>query len=139
MVGFIKKIFGGKSDDNNEKKEKPKREKQKTFFLDPDDAKTYGDIDYMRQSRTVKRSFPKSVGNPEGGEQVEEVSSLKKKSLSQQKKSQPQSEQSSQSSEQTTQKGKMYSAKDDPKIQERRQSDSSLDMFRNMARDIKKQ
>ncbi|NBD15809.1 MAG: hypothetical protein GVY04_06575 [Cyanobacteria bacterium] len=139
MVGFIKKIFGGKSDDNNENKEKPKREKQKTFFLDPDDAKTYGDIDYMRQSRTVKRSFPKSVGNPEGGEQVEEVSSLEKKSLSKQKNPQTQSEKSSQSSEQTTQEGQMYSAKDDPKIQERRQSDSSLDMFRNMARDIKKQ
>lgn len=93
----------------------------------------------MRQSRTVKRSFPKSVGNPEGGEQVEEVSSLEKKSFSKQKNFQTPSQQPSQSSEQTTQEGKMYSAKDDPKIQERRQSDSSLDMFRNMARDIKKQ
>jgi len=138
MVGFIKNIFGGKSDDNNENKEKPKRERQKSFFLDPDEAKTYGDIDYMRQSRTVKRSFPKSVGNPEGGEQVEEVSSLKKKSLSKRKNPQTQSQQSSQSSEQTTQEEKMYSAKDDPQIQERRQSDSSLDRFRNMARDINK-
>lgn len=134
MVGLIKNIFGGKSDDSKQNGEQPKR--QKAFYLDPDEAKTLGDIDYMRKPNTVRRSFPKSVGNPEGGEQVEEVSALEKKSLSKQKNLQPQ--QSSQSSEQNRQQQETYSAKDDPQIQQRRQSDSSLDTFRNMARDIKK-
>jgi len=138
MVGFIKNIFGGKSDDKNQNGEQAKREKQKAFYLNPDEAKTLGDIDYMRKPNTVRRSFPKSLGNPEGGEQVEEVSAMEKKSLSKQKNPQPQPPNSSQSSEKTGQQGEIYSAKDDPKIQQRRQSDSSLDMFRDMARDIKK-
>ncbi|MDR9404573.1 MAG: hypothetical protein RI580_14155 [Halothece sp. Uz-M2-17] len=138
MVGFIKNIFGGKSDDNNQNGEQPKRQKQKAFYLDPDEAKTFGDIDYMRKPNTVRRSFPKSVSNPEGGEQVEEVSALEKKSLSKKKNQPNQPQKSAKSSEQTVQEGNIYSAKDDPQIQERRQSDSSLDMFRNMARDMKK-
>ncbi|AFZ45912.1 hypothetical protein PCC7418_3808 [Halothece sp. PCC 7418] len=135
MVGFIKNIFGGNSDDNNQN---GGQKKQKAFYLDPDEAKTFGDIDYMRKPNTVRRSFPKSVSNPEGGEQVEEVSALEKKSLSKKKNQPTQPQPSAQSSEQNVQEGQMYSAKDDPQIQERRQSDSSLDMFRNMARDIKK-
>ncbi len=138
MVGFIKNIFGGKSDDNNQNGEQAKREKQKAFYLNPDEAKTLGDIDYMRKSNTVRRTFPKSLGNPEGGEQIEEVSAMEKKSLSKPKNPQSQSPKPSQSSKKTDQQGEMYSAKDDPKIEQRRKSDSSLDMFRDMARDIKK-
>ena len=135
MVGFIKNLFGSKDDNNGEQ---APRQKQKAFFLDPDEAKTYGDIEYMRKPNTVRRSFPKSLGNPEGGEQVEEVSALEKKSLSKPKSNQPQMNQSASASQSTTGEGQMYSAQDDPKIEERRKSDSSLDMFRNMARDIKK-
>ena len=47
------------------------------FFLSPDDSKTYGDIDYMRTAKTVRRTFVKTVGNPEGGEVVSQVSSNK--------------------------------------------------------------
>jgi len=135
MVGFIKNLFGSKDGNNGEQ---PKRQKQKAFFLDPDDAKTYGDIEYMRKPNTVRRSFPKSLGNPEGGEQIEEVSALEKKSLSNPKSNQQKNTQSTSASDSMMQEGQMYSAKDDPKIEQRRKSDSSLDMFRNMARDIKK-
>lgn len=137
MVGFIKNLFSSKNDNNGEQ---PKRQKQKAFFLDPDEAKTYGDIDYMRKPNTVRRSFPKSVGNPEGGEQVEEVSALEKKSLSKKRPTATNNKtnQPSPSSTESTQESKTYSSKDDPDIQKRRQSDSSMDMFRNMAKDIKK-
>ncbi len=135
MVGFIKNLFGSK---NNNGEQLP-RQKQKAFFLDPDEAKTYGDIEYMRKPNTVRRSFPKSLGNPEGGEQIEEVSALEKKSLSKPKKSNQQTNnQAAASSQSMAQEGQVYSAQDDPQIEERRKSDSSLDMFRNMARDIKK-
>ena len=32
------------------------------FFLEPDDAKSFGDIDYMRTAKTVKKTFAKSKG-----------------------------------------------------------------------------
>lgn len=132
MVGFIKKLFGSKSNNNEEK---PKR--QKAFYLDPDDAKTYGDIDYMRESRKTRKTFPKTLDNPEGSELVEEVSAMNKKSLSKSNSNQQNGKTNNQPS-QEAQEGKMYSAKDDPSLQQRRKSDSSLDTFRNMARDIKK-
>ena len=132
MVGFIKKLFGSKSNNNEEK---PKR--QKAFYLDPDDAKTYGDIDYMRESRKTRKTFPKTLDNPEGSELVEEVSAMNKKSLSKSNSNQQNGKTNNQPS-QEAQEGKMYSAKDDPSLQQRRKSDSSLDAFRNMARDIKK-
>ena len=138
MVGFIKNIF------NRNGEQKP-RQKQKAFYLDPDEAKTYGDIDYMRQPTKTRKSFPKTVGNPEGGEIVEEVSALEKKSFStkkqqNQKSNNPSSASFKETTQETTstQEGQVYSAKDDPEIEKRRQSDSSMDMFRNMAKDIKK-
>lgn len=138
MVGFIKNIFGSKSNNNEESGEQPKREKQKAFYLDPDDAKTYGNIDYMRQPTKTRKSFPKTLNNPEGGEIIEEVSALEKKSLSKRNSTQKMSQQSFKPSSENTQEGTTSSSQDDPAIQQRRKSDSSLDMFRNMARDIKK-
>ncbi|QDZ40633.1 hypothetical protein FRE64_12110 [Euhalothece natronophila Z-M001] len=135
MVGFIKNIFGSKSKNNNNNEEKPKR--QKAFYLDPDEAKTYGNIDYMRQSTKTRKTFPKTLDNPEGSELVEEVSAMEKKSLSKSNSNQQNGKTNNQPS-QEAQEGKMYSAKDDPSLQQRRKSDSSLDTFRNMARDIKK-
>jgi hypothetical protein len=137
MVGFIKNLFGSKSEDNDSG-EQPKRKRQKAFYLDPDEAKTYGDIDYMRQPNQTRKSFPKTLGNPEGGEIVEEVSALEKKSLSKPNQKQQNVTQQSQSPDPVVDPGELYSAKDDPTVQKRRESDSSLDMFRNMARDIKK-
>lgn len=131
MVGFIKNLFGSKNKDNGEQ---PKRQKQQAFFLDPDEAKTYGDIDYMRKPSTVRRSFPKTLNNPDGGEMIEEVSSLEKKSLS---KKQPSSMNKNQPYSASTDSTESLS-KDDTDFQKRRQSDSSMDMFRNMAKDIKK-
>ncbi|NJN74029.1 MAG: hypothetical protein HC799_15065 [Limnothrix sp. RL_2_0] len=34
------------------------------FFLDFEDAQTLGDTEYMKQSKTIKRTFPKLKGNP---------------------------------------------------------------------------
>lgn len=32
------------------------------FFLDPDDAKSFGDIEYMRTPKKVKHTFPNTKG-----------------------------------------------------------------------------
>jgi hypothetical protein len=139
MVGFIKNLFGSKSNNNESNEEQPKQQNQKAFFLDPDEAKTYGDIDYMRQPNTSKKSFPKTLSNPEGQERVEEVSALEKKSLSKKNGNQTTNNQQSQSSPEPTPANPTASANNDPAIEQRRKSDSSLDMFRNMARDMKKE
>ena len=47
----------------------------KDFFLSPDDAQTLGDINYMRKSVRVKHTFPKNLKNPNGFEIVKDVSS----------------------------------------------------------------
>ncbi len=53
--------------------------KQGAFFLEPDDAKTLGDVEYMRTPNTVKHKFPKSKGNGGGFEIVKELNSMEVK------------------------------------------------------------
>lgn len=48
----------------------------KDFFLDPDDAMTMGDINYMRTSRRTRRTFPKTLKNKDGFAFENEVSSM---------------------------------------------------------------
>lgn len=48
----------------------------KDFFLEPDDAMTMGDINYMRTSRRTKRTFPKTLKNKDGFAFENEVSSM---------------------------------------------------------------
>ena len=71
MTGFITKLFG-KKDDN---------QPREAFFLDRDSASSLGDVDFMRKSKTVKRSYPKAVGkiNQIEGETEKTVSSMKKR------------------------------------------------------------
>ncbi len=45
-------------------------------FLDSDDAKTLGDIEYMRQEKTLRRTFPKTLKNKKGGERITRVSAV---------------------------------------------------------------
>jgi hypothetical protein len=49
-----------------------------SFFLDSDDAKSFGDIEYMRSSKKVKRSFPSTKAWGKGFEKEERVSASEK-------------------------------------------------------------
>ena len=57
-------LFGGKKDEP----------KKGDFFLDFEEAQTLGDTEYMKESKTIKRTFPKLKGNP-GAVIVSRVSS----------------------------------------------------------------
>jgi hypothetical protein len=46
-------------------------ERKDAFFLDPDEAISLGNVEYMRKAVKTKRTFPKAKG---GGELVQEVS-----------------------------------------------------------------
>lgn len=95
------------------------------YFLDADDAKTMGNIEYMRSKKVIKHKFPKTASN--GGEfEVEyEVSSENMKL-------------GSGLSIPTEQTSASSSGATPNPTNERRTSDSSMELFRNMARDIRK-
>lgn len=88
MVGIFKRLFGSRgkaaatSSPETVAKPTPKKAKNdNTFFLDPDEAKTLGNIEYMRTPRIVKHTF-QDFGSKEKVEVVEQVSSLGKVKLS---------------------------------------------------------
>ena len=99
----------------------------KDFFLSPDDAQTLGNINFMRKSVKVRRTFPKNLTNPNGLETVKEVSSLDEKSMNPLQESRQESSFTSSTSQETT----STEVKSVP-------SSNNMNMFRNMARSIRK-
>ncbi|MBW4553858.1 MAG: hypothetical protein KME35_22530 [Aphanocapsa sp. GSE-SYN-MK-11-07L] len=93
------------------------------FFLDADDAKTFGNIEYMRTPKTVKKMFPGTDGSKEMVEIEVTVSSMQRIS----DKAVPIFEPTTFAAEQNGANG------------DRRRADSSLDLFRHMAKDLKKE
>lgn len=88
-----------------------------SFFLDPDEAKTFGDIEYMRGKTEVKKTFPKV-----NGKEIKVPKPVEKAAKQvMQSKSFPTA----------------ASTPESPKT-ERRSADSNMDEFRKMVRDMKK-
>ena len=117
----------------------------KDFFLSPDDAMTMGDIDYMRTSKRTRRTFPKTLKNKDGFAFENEVSSMEDRSKG--------FKGSSNNSNSTTNSTYNFQSQSTPtdvsastssnveqpqSFKPVRKSDSSMDMFRNMAKNIRK-
>ncbi|NCJ07273.1 hypothetical protein GS597_12305 [Synechococcales cyanobacterium C] len=122
MAGWFR-LFGSKSKRNDEN---AKAQDAEAFFLDPDDAKSMGDIDYMRTVKAVRKTFPKTVSWGESFATVDEVSALNKVSSVDGVPITP-----SPSPEAAPE------PIETPTFQ-RRQTDSSMDVFRKMAKDLNK-
>ncbi|MDJ0659287.1 MAG: hypothetical protein QNJ42_07310 [Crocosphaera sp.] len=121
MAGFFGLFSGRKAKFVDEADTTPAQpQKKEAFFLDNDSAKTLGDTEFMRKPITIKRTFAK------GGELVQEISSLEKK------KSGSNAIPSNKGKETKTTQGTASVNSD------RRKADNSMDMFRNMARNMKK-
>lgn len=150
MTGFIRGFFGKKKDESldDQLKAVPQKE-EKTYFLNPDDAKTFGDIDYMRTAKTIKRTFPGTKSTQgKGSARIEQVSAMGNVRMSDTNtadasgkpdymKATPVRENSVQSN--TT----ASSSQSEPKFtstqaESRRRTDTNMDMFRNMAKDLKR-
>lgn len=126
MTGFIRGLFGG-----NRRPRAPKPPKENgAFFLSEDEAKTFGDIDYMRSNKVVRRTFARKKGVSEAMEAVRQISSLQKQNVNQYGGS----DQAKQASTPTFESARTPEA---PRFQPRK-ADDNMDMFRNMAREIKK-
>jgi hypothetical protein len=146
MTGFISGLFGsnGKKKDEQAQaapKQAATEKESNAFFLDMTDARTLGNTEYMKASKTVRRTFPKTAGQPEEMELIQQVSAMDRivegkvestmvspiapmTAQTEAPKSAPQPA----AAEKTV----------EPPTTERRKADSSMDMFRSMARDIKK-
>jgi hypothetical protein len=114
------------------------------FFLPPDEAQSLGNTDYMRKKVTIRRTFPKTTSN-KTTEVIKEVSSTTDRTVSKGgiptvnnngfsnngNGFVPQNNSISESSQQEP------SFEPSPEA-ERRTSSNNMDMFRNMARNIRK-
>ena len=132
MAGFFG-LFRSKTkyvDEPDNKSSSPSEESE-AFFLSGDEAKTLGNLDFMRKPTTIRRTFPKTKSN-QNTELIKQVSSFDKVIISggNQSSTSPPIPTSKTAPEQPNQT-------DLPTV-ERRRADSTMDRFRNMAREINK-
>jgi hypothetical protein len=134
MTGFIRGLLGGKAKNPGES-DRPVRQQPAieraagSYYLEPDDAKSYGDIEYMRSSKTVRRTFAKKRGETEEKESIRQVSAMEAVKLQENGLPAQKTAQAETFSQPTV--------KSEPSF-ERRKVDTNLDMFRQMAKDMKK-
>ena len=103
----------------------------KDFFLDPDEAQTMGNINYMRKSIQVRHTFPKTLKNPNGLESVKNVSSLEDNSGNTASRTTQQSSISTSFQSSSSPKSTASSSKSAA-------SSNDMNMFRNMAKNLGK-
>lgn len=122
MTGFIRGLFGG-----NNGAQPPTPEEKEAFYLQPDDAKSFGNIEYMRSNKVVRRTFARKQGVTGELESIRQVSALESVRL--RKDGTPIAPLNSQVN---------GAAQQEPSPASRRSVDTSLDMFRSMAKEMKK-
>ncbi|HIK32859.1 MAG TPA: hypothetical protein IGS17_21025 [Oscillatoriales cyanobacterium M59_W2019_021] len=104
---------------------------EEEYYLDPDQAKTLGDIDYMRTSRQIKRTYAKYKNGAQGGMKVIKQVSATSDFLADDLKTAT-SQSSFTPSETSSSNGKAASNGSSSRV------DSSMDLFRKMAKEVKK-
>ncbi|MGL4882619.1 MAG: hypothetical protein ACRC8K_16405 [Waterburya sp.] len=108
----------------------------KDFFLSPDDAQTLGNINYMRKSVRVRHTFPKNLKNPNGFEIIKEISSSEGKSVGNLLKNVTETVLSQITP--TNDTNNNSSPEPIKSFTKPRIGNTSMDMFRNMARNLGK-
>ncbi|HHP7232889.1 MAG TPA: hypothetical protein ACFCUY_18780 [Xenococcaceae cyanobacterium] len=117
------------------------------FFLEPDDAQTLGDISYMRKSVRVRRTFPKTLKNKDGFAVEKQVSAMEDVSFSDSNggfKSQTNNFSNNGTNSANSEvnnasfSGNSSFSQPTPSSEQRRKTDTTMDTFLNMARNIRK-
>jgi hypothetical protein len=122
-MGIFEFIFG---------KSAPKEENRtkQSYYLNDDDAKSFGNIEYMRSTKTVRRTFAKKKGQ-EHLESVRQISASKAAEVS--------DIGSFSLSQQANAANGAANVSPTPASTPRRKAKAGdMDMFRNMAKDIRK-
>ena len=120
MTGFIRGLFGN---NNNQQ--------GGAFYLSEDEAKTMGDIDYMRSSKTIRHTFAKKKGETGEKASMKSVSAMDSNRLN------ADGLRVTPPANTFGQNASTKPATEAKKV-ERRSADSSMDMFRSMAKEIRK-
>jgi hypothetical protein len=143
MFGFIKGLFGS-SENAGAIENAPivAQQSKDAFFLGRDEASTLGDVDYMRSTKSVKRTYAKTVDSPEEKVTIKQVSSMNSKVYEEGESfARPTFQAPTPQSSFAPTPAASTPAPAQPKVDEateRRKTDTSMDMFRNMAKDIRK-
>ena len=68
-MGLFDRLLKKDSQDPNSsiKPRKPAKDKPEEFFLDADSSSSLGDVNYMRESKTIRRTFPGTIESPGTG------------------------------------------------------------------------
>jgi len=79
-MGLFDRLFAPRAGNANSGKSpaQPKKE-VKTFFLDADASSSMGNVEFMRRSNTIRRTFPGTADSPGNKEMVAEVASMEAK------------------------------------------------------------
>lgn len=146
MTGFIRGLFGGKK---SEQQEAPREGKQEqSYYLDFDEARSLGKLDYMREGTVIERTFPKTKANPGERRFVQKVSSLET-SIVEVSQGLPQAEKLERERLSNIAKSTAQQAPSRPLAQKRdpdappaaaeenRRGGGDLDMFRKMVKDMR--
>ncbi len=78
-MGLFDRLLGSRSNGvkNSGQSEPAKAKKaEEAFFLDPDASTSMGDVNFMRRSNTIRRTFPGSADSPGQKEMIQEVASM---------------------------------------------------------------
>jgi len=78
-MGLFDRLLGSRSSGvkNSGQSEPAKAKKvEDAFFLDPDAAISLGDVNFMRRSNTIRRTFPGNADSPGQKEMIQEVASM---------------------------------------------------------------
>lgn len=130
MAGFFG-LFGGNKNKAPQSKE--------AFFLNEDDAKSFGDIDFMRKEVVIRRTFAKKKGAEEM-ESVKSISSSASKKVGEGVNATTSSFNTpafgKSSPAPSADAGTPASTPKAPVVSGK--TDTSMDMFRNMAKKIRK-
>lgn len=134
MTGFIRGLFGGKAKNPGEA-DRPAQAQPTiesaggAYYLDPDDAKSFGNIEFMRTSKTVRRTFAKQRGETEEKESIRKISAMEAVKLDESGLPKAKTIPTESTAPSTT--SSSFTSRN-------LKTDTNLDMFRKMAKDIKK-
>ena len=78
-MGLFDRLLGSRSSgvkvSGSSEAPKPKKQED-SFFLDADASTSLGNVEYMRRSYTIRRTFPGNADSPGQKEMVQEVASM---------------------------------------------------------------
>ena len=75
-MGLLDRLLGTKSNKPAPDAAKPAAKAQEAMFLDADESSSLGNVDFMRRTYEIRRTFPGTVDNPGLKERVDVVASM---------------------------------------------------------------